>query len=173
MPQTKSTAEAFETWRLISSESKQWTKYLTQCNLNSPLKTEARRELEPKCGKGKWCWLTSAESFAATNRSVFLNLMKFTFTFYTNCVYFYLIIIGTVTSPNNCSELQCNWLLPANSLCASVYAIKACRFRRLLCNRKLNAELRANTITKMNKVQLVKVVTRLTYKGSGRTMPHY
>ena len=49
----KSTAEAFETSRLISSESKQWTKYLTYCNLNSPLKTQARRELKPKCGIGK------------------------------------------------------------------------------------------------------------------------
>ena len=49
----KSTAEAFEIWRLISSESKQSTKYLTQCNLKSPLKTEGRWELEPKCGKGK------------------------------------------------------------------------------------------------------------------------
>ena len=142
MPQTKSTAEAFETWRLISSESKQWTKYFTLCNLNSPLKTEARRELKTKCGKGKWCWLTSAESFAATNRSVSLNLMKFTFRFYTNCFYFYLIIIGTVSSPNNCSELQCNWLLPANSLCASVYVIKACHFRRLLCNYTLTLSLR-------------------------------
>ena len=89
MPQTKSTAEAFETSRLISSESRLSTKYLTWCNLKSPLKTEARMELEPKCVIGKWRRLTSAETFVATKRSVSLNLMKFIFTFYTNCLYFY------------------------------------------------------------------------------------
>ena len=76
MPQTKSTAGAFETSRLISGESKQSTKYLTWCNLNSPLKTEARRELEPKCGIGQLCRVTSAETFVATKRSVSLNLIS-------------------------------------------------------------------------------------------------